>query len=55
MWVLMTIDAVNLLGAMLLPMTGCTERHQFVIIVFAWVICMKNLVTLLAGKAVFTS
>ena len=55
MWVLVAIDAVNLFGPMLLTVTGCTEWHQFVIIVFAWVVCMKNLMALLAGKAVLTS
>ena len=49
----MTIEAVDLNRTMLLPVTGRTKRHQFVIIVFTRVIRMKNFVTLLASEAVF--
>ena len=55
MWVLVAADTICLLRAMLLAMTSRTERHEFVIVIFTRVVCVKNLVALLAGKSMFTS
>lgn len=55
MGIFMTIEAIDLHRPMLLTVTGRTERHQFVIIVFARAIRVKNFMTLLAGKAVLAA
>ena len=55
MRVLMAIKAVGLLRPMLLPMARGAQRHQVVIIVFARAVCVENLVTFLAGKAMFAT
>lgn len=51
----MTTDAVSLLWAVLLAVAGCTERHQLLVVVFTGVICVKDLMALLAIKAMFAT
>jgi hypothetical protein len=55
MRVLVTAEAIGLLWAVLLAMTGRTKRHQLVVVVFTRVVCVKNLVTLLTGKSMFAT
>lgn len=50
-----TIKAVDMLLTMLRAMACRTNRHQIVIIVFTRVVCMKNLMTFLTGKAMFAT
>ena len=53
--ILMTVDTVNLNRPMLLTVAHRTERHQLVIIVFSRIVRMKNFMTFLTGKAMFTA
>ena len=55
MRVLVTAEAIGLLWAVLLAMTGRTKRHQLVVVVFTRVVCVKNLVTLLTGESMFAT
>ena len=55
MRILVTAEAIGLLGAVLLTMTGRTNRHQLVIIVFTRAVCVKNLVTLLTGESMLAT
>lgn len=55
MRVLVTAEAIGLLGAVLLAMTGRTKRHQLVVIVFTRTVGVKNLMTLLTGESMLTT
>lgn len=55
MRILVTADAIRLLWTVLLAMTGRTEGHQIGIVVFTRVVCVKNLVALLAGETMLAA
>lgn len=55
MRILMTSQAIRLLGAMRLPVAGSTLRHDSIIIVLARVIRMEHFMTLLTGEPVFAA
>ena len=50
MWILMAIEAVNMLGSVGLTMTGCTLWHNFSVVFLQRIVGVKNFMTLAAVK-----
>ena len=53
--ILMTVETINLNRPMLLTVAHCTERHQFIIVVFSRAVCVKNIMTFLTSKAMLAA
>ena len=51
----MATGTIKLFWAMLLTMTGGTQRHQLIVVVLARAICVKDFVAFLAGKTMLAS